>query len=134
MRFEESRIYPLMTTLDEEMATEAETEHGLARESLDKLVALSAEPGFGAAVEMLTGVISHHVEDEEREAFPRLRKAHDAATLQRLATDLFAEKRSAGLAAPESATKDELLTLAELAGIEGRSSMNKDELREALSA
>jgi hemerythrin superfamily protein len=134
MRFEEARIYPLMAALDEEMAAEAETEHRLARESLDKLAKLSAEPGFGAAVEMLTGVISHHVEDEETEAFPRLRKANDASTLRSLATELLAQQRAAGMMPPASATKDELLHLAELAGIEGRSSMDKEELREALSA
>ena len=45
-------------------------------------------------------------------------------------------KREAGVLAAEleQATKDELLEMARQEGIEGRSSMTKDQLREALAS
>jgi hypothetical protein len=33
------------------------------------------KPGFGAAVDMVEAGIKHHVEEEETEVFPKLRKA-----------------------------------------------------------
>jgi hypothetical protein len=80
MRFEEQQLYPLLADLDTEMAEEAEIEHGLARESLSKLGEPAAAPGFGAAVDTLTGGIGHHMKDEETELFPRLRLAFDRGT------------------------------------------------------
>ena len=74
MKFEELKVYPLVVTeIGAEAAKEAETEHGLARDGLAKVVELVAEPGFGAAVESLKAGITHHVEEEEGEMFPKLR-------------------------------------------------------------
>ena len=67
-------------------------------------------------VDMVTAGISHHVEDEEKEALPKLRK-------------------SLGLAGGSSSgepTKEELYEQAKEAGIEGRSTMSKAELAEAV--
>jgi hemerythrin-like domain-containing protein len=135
MRFEEAEIYPLVAKeLDRESAEEAEIEHGLARDGLAKLNELVSAPGFGAAVEMLKGGIGHHVEEEEGEMFPSLRKKLDDASGERLAVDLKKARDTAGVPDPrwEQASKDELLDAARQAGIEGRSSMTKDELRDAL--
>ena len=74
-------------------------------------------PGFGAAVEMVAGGISHHVEDEENEAFPKLRKS----------LGLRGSSSSSG-----EPTKEELYEQAKEAGIEGRSSMSKAELADAI--
>ena len=129
-------IYPIVVeVMGQETETEAEVEHGLAREGLAKLAQLAAAPGFGAAVEMLEAGITHHVDEEENEIFPALRKALDDDTKARLFSELRAAKSKAGLPLidPQSASKDELLQAAAEAGIAGRSSMSKDQLAAALS-
>jgi hemerythrin superfamily protein len=137
MQFEESEIYPLVASaIDDEAAEEAEIEHGLARDGLAKLAELVSAPGFGAAVEMLKGGISHHVEEEEDEMFPKLRKKIDLERRQALGADLQAARQAAGVPDPrvEHGTKADLMEAASEANIDGRSSMNKDELRRALQA
>jgi len=134
--FEEAAVYPLVTkVMGAETETEAEVEHRLAREGLVKLSELVATPGFGAAVEMLEGGITHHVEEEEGEIFPTLRGALDDDVKAQLVSDLRAAKSAAGLPVVdvESATKEELLQVAADVGIAGRSAMTKDQLAEALT-
>jgi hypothetical protein len=75
MAIEEEQVYPELQRIDGELSEQANVEHGLAREGLDKLQPIVGQPGFGAVVEMVKGGISHHVEDEETEAFPKLREA-----------------------------------------------------------
>src|SRR5918995_3591129 len=135
MEFEEGEIYPRLAEVDGEMEQEAEVEHGLARDALSKLTELAAAPGFGAAVEMLKAGISHHVEEEEQAAFPALRDSCDEATVKQLGQELMQRKAQAGTLADEleNASKDDLLAMAEQAGIEGRSSMTKAELIEQLT-
>jgi hemerythrin superfamily protein len=134
MQFEEQKLYPIVVKVDSEMAEEASIEHGLAREALAKLAELAAAPGFGAAVEMLSGGIGHHVEEEEKEMFPQLREACDNAAIESLTETLKRMKADAGLPPfdPNTASKEELLALARDAGIEGRSNMTKEELKQAL--
>lgn len=112
MQVEESEVYPELAKLDSEMEQEAETEHRLGRDGLAQVRELIGQPGFGAAVEMLKAGISHHVEEEEGEAFPKLREAMGFP--------------------PGDATKKDLYRQAQAAGIEGRSSMTKDELAHAV--
>jgi len=112
MDVEETDVYPEVRKLDSEMEAEAENEHNLAREGMTKLQELIGEPGYGAAVAMLKAGISHHVEEEEGDVFPKLREA-------------------LGFPAAD-ASKRELYEQAKAAGIEGRASMTKDELAAAL--
>ena len=97
MQLEESMVYPLVAQLvgaeDEE---EAEVEHGLAREALSKMRSLVEAPGFGAAVEMLTGGIKHHVDEEENELLPELKNAMERADWLELGDTLAAAKTAAG--------------------------------------
>jgi hemerythrin-like domain-containing protein len=135
--YEDAAIYPFVPeVMDAEKEEEAEIEHGLAREGTKKLNEMVSLPGFGAAVEMLEGGITHHVEEEESEMFPALRKALDDDTKARLLNELRESKSAAGLPLmdPDVATKDEFLHAAADAGIEGRSTMSKDQLVDALGS
>ena len=94
MTIEEREIYPLVAKLvGEEDAKEADIEHGLARDGLDKLQQLVDEPGFGAAVAMLTAGIKHHVKEEEHEMFPDLKKKLDRPDLLALGDEVQAAKK-----------------------------------------
>jgi hemerythrin superfamily protein len=112
MEIEETEVYPEVAKLDAEMEQEAENEHQLGRDGLATLQSMVGQPGFGAAVEMLKAGIGHHVEEEEGEVFPALREA-------------------LGCPAGDSSKRD-LYKRAQAAGIEGRSTMSKDELAEAV--
>ena len=75
MQTEESQVYPVLAEVDEEMAAEAESEHGEARDALAALKGQIGMPGFNAALETLKSGIEHHVEEEEGQTFPKLRQA-----------------------------------------------------------
>ena len=93
MKIEEELVYPLVAELvGSEDAREANIEHGLARDGLASLTKLVDEPGFGAAVAMLTAGIKHHVKEEEHEVFPDLKKRLDRPTLLELGDEVKAAK------------------------------------------
>jgi len=111
MEIEEAEVYPEVANVDAEMEQEAETEHALGRDGIATLQTMVGQPGFGAAVAMLKAGIGHHVEEEEGEVFPALREA---------------------LGYPAGDASKRELWQAQAAGIEGRSTMTKDELAEAV--
>jgi hemerythrin superfamily protein len=140
MELEERVVYPRMAPVTgDEPVQEANTEHELARKALADVVELAPDaPGFGAALEALKGGISHHVEEEETEVFPKLR-SDGAETLAEMATPFMTTRLELGLpmeadALAAASTKEELLQEADAAGIEGARSMSKAELAEALAA
>jgi hemerythrin-like domain-containing protein len=93
MAIEEDLVYPLVAKrVGEEEEKEAEIEHGLARDGLSKMKALVDEPGFGAAVAMVTAGIKHHVKEEETEVFPELKSKLDRDELAQLGDDVAARK------------------------------------------
>jgi hemerythrin-like domain-containing protein len=103
MKIEEQRIYPLVAArVGKEDAEEANIEHGLARDGLDQINRLVAEPGFGAAVAMLTAGIRHHVKEEETEVFPHLKKKLDRETLAEVGDEVARDKKSARSPAPRA--------------------------------
>ena len=96
MKIEEQDVYPLVARLlGKDEAQEANIEHGLARDGLDKLEDLVDQPGFGAAVAMLTAGIRHHVNEEEHEMFPDLKKKLDRRDLLALGDEVAAAKKKA---------------------------------------
>ena len=143
MAVEERFVYPIVKdVLGAEDKHEGVNEHDLARDGLAKLRELSDEPGFGAAVDMLKAGIGHHVEEEEQDMFPGLRQkaAERIAALgdpeeleQEVEASGGSSTRSGEVSGKGELTRDELYEKAKAAGIEGRSSMTKDELRSALS-
>jgi len=79
MRIEESDVYPELERFAIDLGVEAEIEHDLTRKGLQQLSDMVGRPGFGALVAMVHAGIGHHVEEEEKEIFPRLRDAPAAA-------------------------------------------------------
>ena len=75
---------------------EALEEHHLVKVTLAELETM--DPGherYGAKVTVLIESVRHHVEEEEGELFPTIRKALDAAQLRELGDELVAAKRTA---------------------------------------
>ena len=139
MELEEKVVYPRMEPVTgHEPVQEGTTEHNLARKGLEDVVRLSPdEPGFGAALESVKAGISHHVEEEESEFFPKLRK-DGAKVLAEMATPFMKKRLELGLpmgadALSAAASKDELLAEAKSAGVDGASSMTKAQLADALA-
>jgi len=127
MAVEERDVYPLLAELDDEMAEEANNEHEGARELLIKVHEMAPDvPGFGGAVAALKGAITHHVEDEESQAFPKLRKEKASA--------IAALPVTGGGASAGGMTRDELYQRAKELDIDGRSQMSKAELATAVHA
>ena len=94
MQIEESLVYPLVAQrVGKEEEVEAEIEHRLARDGLSQLSELVGEPGFGAAVAMVTAGIKHHVKEEETELFPALKAKLDRAELADLGAEVAAGKK-----------------------------------------
>ena len=74
MLVEERYVYPIVKEdvgMDDYVG--AANEHDLTRSGLEDLRNLVDEPGFGGAVEALTGGLHHHVDEEENDIFPALR-------------------------------------------------------------
>jgi hemerythrin-like domain-containing protein len=95
MEIEERFIYPLTKRiLGSESEQEAETEHNLARDGLSKLRSLESEPGFGAAVAMLTAGLKHHVKEEEKEMFPRLKRGMSRGDLAGVEEEISTARKS----------------------------------------
>ncbi len=133
MAVEEQFLYPIVQrVLGDEPEEEAENEHMLAREGLEKLSQLVSEPGFGAAVEMLQGGIGHHVKEEEQEIFPKLRRevGDEVAALD--PDELEQRVKVESDDGSPDVTKDDLYQRAQELDIPGRSQMTKDELVQAL--
>jgi hemerythrin-like domain-containing protein len=94
MDIEERDVYPLVArVVGDEEAKEAGVEHRLAREGLAEVRRLVDEPGFGAAVAMLTAGIRHHVKEEEHEVFPELKRKIDREDLAELGDRVVAAKK-----------------------------------------
>jgi iron-sulfur cluster repair protein YtfE (RIC family) len=102
MDAEESIVYPpVKTAVGAEDEEEAEVEHGLAREGLEKVQQMVEMPGFGAAVEMLKGGISHHVEEEETQLLPELKDGLERDEWLAMGDALVEAKKAAGLPVPQ---------------------------------
>jgi len=139
MELEEQVVYPMMQPVTgKDDVVEGTTEHELARKALADVVRLAPdELGFGAALEALKAGIAHHVEEEEGEVFPKLRK-DGSSVLEKMATPFIKKRLELGMpmsadALAAASSKDELLAEANSAGVEGASSMTKAQLADALA-
>jgi iron-sulfur cluster repair protein YtfE (RIC family) len=139
MELEEQVVYPAMEPVTgHETVVEGNSEDDLARQGLEEMLGLAPdEPGFGAALDSVKAGIGHHVDEEENEVFPKLRK-DGQSVLDAMATPFMKKRIELGLAIEADAleaasTKDELLEETKTAGLEATSSMTKKELAKALS-
>ena len=153
---EEEIVYPVLASIDPEVEQEAEEEHDEAKELIARIEAMASDdPELVPTVMKLKGAIEHHVEEEESEAWERMRSGA-GDQLDELGTQVAARKEELlqslgevevepvtatevrGQATVETddldgLTRDELYERAKAAGIDGRASMKKDELKRALS-
>ena len=139
MELEETVVYPAMKPVTgAETVQEGVTEHELARKTLAEMVALAPDkPGFDGALEAVKAGIEHHVEEEENEVFPKLRR-EGTKELDAMATPFMKKRMELGMpmeadALAAASTKEELLEEAKGAGVEGAASMTKEELAGALA-
>jgi len=124
MAVEERFVYPLMAEhLGEDESADATDEHELARAGLAEAAKRLEEGAFEAAIDILEAGIGHHVEEEESDQFPALREK---------AGPQLAEMDPEALEAVVDKTQAELYDEAKEAGVDGRSTMDKEELAEAL--
>lgn len=139
MQLEEQVVYPaIRKAAGDGEIDEGITEHRLARETLRELQRLSPDtPGFGAALAELKAGLDHHVDEEEHDVFPKVRREGHRA-LEEMATPFMQRRMELGLpmkadALAAASTKHELKEEARRAGVDGTSSMTKQDLVEALA-
>ena len=82
---EEEIFYPAARDIldDEQLIDEAVVEHASAKDLISQLADMSPDDDlYDAKIKVLSELIEHHVEEEEDEMFPKLKKAKlDTATL-----------------------------------------------------
>lgn len=144
---EEQEIYPIVKSdvpEGQELEAEAEKEH----EEVEALIKQVEQKGFDdpGVPELMLKIeegVSHHVEEEETEMFPKMRDSLDQQTLDQLgqkaaeAKQQLLQQQGAGTGGQGSTvegelTKEELYQKAKEQDVEGRSTMNKDELEQAV--
>jgi hemerythrin superfamily protein len=85
MAIEQELFYPRVKQADSDLVNEAYEEHAVAELALKRLLKTDPEDeSFQARVTTLQELIEHHVEEEEKELFPKVEKAMDADELAEL--------------------------------------------------
>lgn len=88
---EEKHVYPAYMQEDEDMTQEAIEEHHVVKMVLKELSSFDgSEEKVKAKVKVLSEMVQHHVEEEESEMFPEMRKMD--LDLMEMAEDVKAEK------------------------------------------
>ena len=139
---EEDVIYPVVkkdVPDGRKLEEEAEKEHEEV-EGLIKKVQQAGydDPSVPGLIRKIEEGVSHHVEEEETEMFPKLREALEDDGLTQLGDKLAQAKEkelakaARGSTVEGELTKEELYQKAKEQDIEGRSKMNKEELQEAV--
>ena len=144
-QLEEEIVYPSLKRIDSKLEKEAEKEHDEAKQLVAKIRRGGADSSdLVTTMTKLKEAVEHHVEEEESEAWPKMRQELGQTKLGELGTEVEQRKREllgAGTTQGSTSgsrgrlldlTKEELYEKAKEAGIEGRSSMTKDELVDAL--
>jgi hypothetical protein len=106
---EENELYPLIRAQvpgGEAQVTEGLREHQEAKEVLAELDRMDGEdPNLDGKVMTLIADVRHHVEEEESEVLPKLRRSLDRTALRELGDALRKAKRTAAPPAPPSRSR-----------------------------
>lgn len=135
---EEELVYPATKPEEdlEEITLEAYEEHNVAKTIIEEIKAMDpGDENFAAKVTVLQENVEHHIEEEEEQMFPKMRRIFGDEQLRSLGKQIAETKVAAGVPMENmlvDLTKEDLLEAAKEAGIEGTSSMKKDELIQAL--
>jgi hemerythrin superfamily protein len=139
MTLEEEVVYPAVVKVTgEEAAVENKNEHAVARANLDEAESfLPGEPGLGAAMAAAQAAVSHHVEEEESDVFPKVRE-DGREVLDQIFSSFVKRRLELGMTVDAEAlavalSTDELRDHARRAELEGGSDMEHAELAEVLA-
>ena len=102
MVIEEHIFYPRIRELMKDMVGESFEEHTVARFELARCLTARGDEQIKARFTVLKELIEHHVEEEEKEMFPKVQKNVDKDELERLGTRMEAMFQSAVEAGLES--------------------------------
>jgi hemerythrin superfamily protein len=85
MAIEQEIFYPRVKQVESDLIDESYEEHAVAELSLKRLLMTDPDENeFQARVTTLMELIQHHVEEEEKELFPKVEKALEEAELAQL--------------------------------------------------
>lgn len=92
-QLEEKYLYPELKKLDPETGLEAFEEHHVMKLVMSELKTLDADDErYPAKVKVLKELVEHHVEEEEGQAFPRLRRGLGEGTLNAIGARMAEER------------------------------------------
>ncbi len=90
-QIEETLVYPETQPIDPSRTTEAREEHAVVRVLVEELKATDpSDARFMDRMIVLQEFVEHHVDQEERNYFPKIRKRLDPARMQNLGKQLAA--------------------------------------------
>ena len=93
MSIEETLVYPLVARASTRKKRTKARSNTVSRDGLAKMSELVDEPGYGAAVAMVTAGIKHHVKEEETDVFPKLKAKLSRDELSALGDAVVAAKK-----------------------------------------
>lgn len=132
-KIEEEVLYPVLRNQVKgggEMFEEAMQEHEEAKKAMKELESMTpADADWQKHFEILMHGVLHHATEEEVEMFPKLQEQYSADYLEELGQQMDADARGNLVI---DLSKDELMEQAKASDIDGRSTMKKQELEEAL--
>jgi hemerythrin-like domain-containing protein len=141
---EEQVVYPAIVSAasdEDEEVKDGAAEHHHIEEMLQQLLENGADaPGSDGLLAAVVAETKHHVEEEETDILPAYREhstPEERADLGRRFAEAKQQARAGGGSSgtggsSSGKTRDELYEEAKRAGVEGRSSMTKDQLAKAL--
>jgi hemerythrin-like domain-containing protein len=91
---EEQVFYPAVREAisETDLLDEAEVEHGVAKELIERLKGMdSADEEYAATFTVLGEYVNHHIEEEQNEMFPKVKKAD--LDLEALAAEMMEKKQ-----------------------------------------
>lgn len=92
-KIEELHFYPAVRAADEELIDESLEEHLEVKRMIADLLDMDAEdPDFAQRCKQLQQSVEQHVEEEEGELFPEVRRLFDAEVLQAIAQQMTATR------------------------------------------